>query len=118
MIPLNKIYKKGIEIHARSVFLQGLLLMSQKTRPKKFDRWNKVWRIWHEWLLDNNISALEASIRYKLSFPEISKVLVGVDSNEQLQNIVNASNGDLPDMPEIFFIDDPDLLNPSNWNNL
>ena len=115
---LNKIYKKGIEIHARSIFLQGLLLMSQKTRPKKFDQWRVLWSIWDEWLNDNHLSPLEASIRYAISLPQISKVLVGVDSSEQLRNIISVSDGVLPEIPRDFFTDDINLLNPSNWNNL
>ena len=115
---LNKIYKKGIEIHARSIFLQGLLLMSQKTRPKKFDQWRVLWSIWDEWLNDNHLSPLEASIRYAISLPQISKVLVGVDSSEQLRNIISVSDGVLPEIPHDFFTDDINLLNPSNWNNL
>ena len=115
---LNKIYKKGIEIHARSIFLQGLLLMSQKTRPKKFDQWRVLWSIWDEWLNDNHLSPLEASIRYAISLPQISKVLVGVDSSEQLLNIISVSDGVLPEIPHDFFTDDINLLNPSNWNNL
>jgi len=115
---LNKIYSKGIEIHTRSVFLQGLLLMDYKKRPKQFDRWNSLWKFWDEWLADNKLSALEAAIRYMISIPEISRVLVGVDNKDQLQNIINAVDGNLPPIPEELSMNDPDLLNPSNWSDL
>ena len=112
---LNKLYSRGIEIHTRSVFLQGLLLMDMDKRPKYFDRWSKLWKFWYEWLTDNKLSPLEASIRYMISKPEISRVLVGVDNKEQLKNIVNASDGNVPTIPEELKTDDPDLLNPGNW---
>ena len=115
---LDKIYEKKIEIHARSVFLQGLLLMSQKTRPKKFNQWIELWNLWDEWLNDNHLTSLEASIRYAISLPQISKVLVGVDSSKQLLNIIHASDGVLPEIPSDLLIDDINLLDPSNWNNL
>jgi aryl-alcohol dehydrogenase-like predicted oxidoreductase len=115
---LHKIYNQGIEVHARSVFLQGLLLMTKESRPKKFGRWNDLWKLWHEWLSDNKLTALEATIRYAISIPEISKVLVGVDSKDQLRNIFEAIDGQLPPIPEEFSMYDSDLLNPSNWNNL
>ena len=115
---LNKIYAKGIEIHTRSVFLQGLLLMDIDKRPKYFERWSSLWKFWYEWLADNKLSPLEASIRYMISKPEISRVLVGVDNKDQLQKIINAVDGNLPPIPEELSTNDPDLLNPGNWKIL
>ena len=115
---LNKIYSKGIEIHTRSIFLQGLLLMNPKKRPKIFDRWSSLWKIWDEWLYDNKLSALEATLRYMISLPEISRVLVGVDNKDQLQNIIKALKGNIPTIPKELSINDPHLLNPGNWSNL
>ena len=97
---LNKIFSKGIEIHTRSVFLQGLLLMDIDKRPKYFERWSRLWKFWYEWLADNKLSPLEASIRYMISTPEISRVLVGVDNKDQLQKIINAVDGNLQPIPE------------------
>ena len=115
---LTSLYKRGIEVHARSVFLQGLLLMSAKLMPSKFNRWNNLWKLWHEWLHDNRISPVEASVRYAISFSEISKVLVGVDSVNQLKEIYKASSGTLPKIPDELQTTDADLLNPSNWEQL
>ena len=115
---LNKIYSKGIEIHTRSIFLQGLLLMDPKKRPKIFDRWSNLWKIWDEWLYDNKLSALQATLIYMISLPEISRVLVGVDNKDQLQNIIKALKGNIPNIPKELSINDPDLLNPGNWSNL
>jgi aryl-alcohol dehydrogenase-like predicted oxidoreductase len=109
---------KGTEVHARSVFLQGLLLMSEQNRPDKFNRWSGLWKIWHEWLNDNQITALEATIRHAVSMPEISKVLVGVDTADQLKEIFISSSGVLPNIPDELFTNDADLLNPSNWGKL
>lgn len=115
---LSKLYKSDVEVHIRSVFLQGLLLMSKKNRPQKFNRWKSLWKIWHEWLNDNKITALEATIRYALSIKKISKVIVGVDSKKQLQQIILASEGKLPPIPSELFMSDINLLNPSNWDKI
>ncbi len=115
---LALLYKKGIEVHVRSVFLQGLLLMSGKSMPSKFNRWSSLWKLWHEWLNDNQISPVEASIRYVISFPEISKALVGVDTENQLKEIYKSSSGSLPKIPDEMHTDDTDLLNPTNWGKL
>ena len=53
-----------------------------------------------------------------ISKPEISRVLVGVDNKNQLQNIINAVDGNLPPIPDELSTNDPDLLNPSNWKIL
>lgn len=116
MLPMLK--NKGIEVHARSIFLQGLLLMNNQDRPEKFNHWNALWKIWNEWLNDNQITALEATIRHAVSMPEISKVLVGVDNVGQLKEIVVASIGVLPKIPDELFTNDVNLLNPSNWSKL
>jgi aryl-alcohol dehydrogenase-like predicted oxidoreductase len=113
-----KLRERDIEVHARSVFLQGLLLMSEKNRPIKFQRWNSLWKAWYEWLNDNQLSALEATIRYAISIPEISKVLAGVDNVDQLKEIFSASSGALPSIPNEILTNDVDLLNPSNWGKL
>jgi aryl-alcohol dehydrogenase-like predicted oxidoreductase len=115
---LSQLQKKGVEIHIRSIFLQGLLLMNQKQRPEKFNRWNKLWAKWDDWLENNNLTPLEASIRYVLSLSEISKVVIGVDSNSQLKEIIAAANGELPEIPNDLYTNDVNLLNPSNWGRL
>ncbi|MDB2339818.1 aldo/keto reductase [Gammaproteobacteria bacterium] len=113
---LKLLSQKGLEVHARSIFLQGLILMENSSRPRKFDRWDSLWKSWSEWLNDYKISPLEASVRYAISFSEISKVLVGIDSVNQLIEIVDAASGVLPPIPNELYTDDSLLLNPSNWN--
>jgi aryl-alcohol dehydrogenase-like predicted oxidoreductase len=112
---LNLLNKKNIEVHVRSVFLQGLLLIPAKKLPVKFNQWKSLWVFWNEWLKDNNLTALEASVRYALSKNEISKVIVGVHSKKHLHEIVLASSGHLPDIPNNLYTNDINLLNPSNW---
>lgn len=115
---LEKLKQQGIEVHARSVFLQGLLLMNRENRPKKFKRWDALWRLWEEWLADHHMTALEAAIRYAVSVPELSKVLVGVNTASQLEEIVYSSSGISPKVPVELLTEDVNLLNPSNWSNL
>ena len=115
---LNLLSQEGLEVHARSIFLQGLILMDNTSRPRKFDRWNSLWKSWMEWLNDYKISPLEASIRYAMSFSEISKVLVGIDSVNQLIEIMDAASGVLPPIPNELYTDDSLLLNPSNWDHI
>ncbi len=112
---LSRLAEQGMELHVRSAFLQGLLLMAPSDRPSKFDRWAPLWSKWHEWLKDVNLTPLEACIRYALSFSEISRVIVGADNQNQLKQIIHATKGSLPQIPDVFKADAPDLINPARW---
>ena len=116
---LSKLYSEGIEIHTRSVFLQGLLLMSPNNIPKEFNNQSNIWEKWNRELKKNNISAIEACLSYPLLFPEIEKVIVGVDSFNQLYEIIKISQNQIPKIDTSFMIsNDEMLINPYNWNKL
>ena len=115
---MDRLALQGVELHVRSVFLQGLLLMAISDRPKKFAPWSLLWSQWDDWLRANNLTPLQACLRYALSFPQVSKVIVGVDSLQQMKEIILASNGTLPEVPEELLSTDITLINPSNWMTL
>ena len=114
----KKLASSGTQLHVRSIFMQGLLLMSANTRPKKFDRWASLWSTWDEWLKGVGLTPLQACLRYALSIPEIEKVIIGVDSTEQLSEIIKVAEGNMPIPPPSLSCIDSNLLNPSLWNNL
>ena len=114
---MSRLATKGTELHVRSIFLQGVLLMPPGDRPAKFNRWQVHWSAYDEWVRSCELTPLQACVRYSLSFPEISRVIVGVDFAHQLQEIVNSQDGVALDPPQSFRITDVDLLEPSRWNN-
>jgi aryl-alcohol dehydrogenase-like predicted oxidoreductase len=59
---LKRLTDNGIEVHTRSAFLQGLLVMPQKSIPNEFSAWNSIWVKWYDWLDKMNISAVQACI--------------------------------------------------------
>jgi len=112
---LKKLKRYGVEVHVRSVFLQGLLLMPAMRLPASFKKWKSIWDTWEEWLLKNETSALEACLSYVLSFSEIDRVVVGIDSRDQLVGITSIYPGrNFNDYPAIDS-DDINLVNPVNW---
>jgi hypothetical protein len=115
---LARLKARGAELHVRSVFLQGLLLMPAGERPRKFRRWQSLWDGWDAWLAQTGLSPLEACVRYVLSFAEIDAAVVGVDSSTQLAQIVASGRGELPVVPASLRCSDADLLNPARWNAL
>ena len=115
---VEKLKKKKISIHVRSIFLQGLLLMPKSSRPKKFDRWKKHWDDWENWLLETNQTPLEACLKHSLSFNFVEKVIVGVDSFKQFEIITNSLNGKNFKLPDHLKCNDELLLNPYLWEKL
>jgi aryl-alcohol dehydrogenase-like predicted oxidoreductase len=113
---LDKLNESKVEVHTRSVFLQGLLLMAVKKRPKYFNRWNNVLEEWDFWLESNKISGLEAALNFSLSENLIDKVIVGIGSKAQLSEIISSSKSGSLSIPEIFSSEDEDLINPSLWD--
>jgi len=115
---LNRLKDMGVEIHTRSTFLQGLLLMPQAKMPRKFLPWNDIWQKWYLWLAENDCTALQACLNFSFSCPEIDRIIVGADSQTQLEQIVNAANHLLKyEFPNLQS-DDQGLVNPSNWSLL
>lgn len=114
----KRLKEQGTEVHVRSAFLQGLLLMSTDQRPDKFVRWRTIWFEWMRWLSETGLTPLQACLRYVLSVEEVDKVVVGVNSVKQLQEILVASHSALPSLPNWLQPIDTDLINPSRWNQL
>lgn len=114
---LDMLHQRGIELHTRSVFLQGLLLMPTDVRPAAFQRWQPIWSEWDRWLKEVGLTPLQACLRYILSFKKIDRVVVGIDNIEQLRQIVSVSDTDLPSLPCWPGNMDADLLNPANWKH-
>jgi len=112
---LQRLTNEGIEIHTRSAFLQGLLLMPQSAIPPKFAPWNDLWIRWQQWLKDHRVSAVQACLDYPLTFTEISRVVVGADSVNQLEQIMVAANqAPQAGSPDLQCADE-NLINPSQW---
>lgn len=113
---LQKLAFEGVEVHTRSAFLQGLLLMPKASIPNYFAQWPDVWAKWHDWLSGHDISALQACLAYPLSLAGVSRVVVGADSPDQLAQIISAAAQTLiTDLPDLQSTDE-NLMNPARWS--
>jgi len=113
---LQRLHAEGIEVHTRSAFLQGLLLMPRTALPVWFEQWPEVWNWWYQWLSDHHVSALQACLAYPLSLAGVHRVVVGADNLNQLAQIISAAAllrpADLPDLQ----LADEKLINPARWS--
>tara|TARA_B100000963_G_C22638321_1_gene678891 strand:- start:4093 stop:4965 length:873 start_codon:yes stop_codon:yes gene_type:complete len=117
---LEKLKAKNVEVHCRSCFLQGLLVMGKQEIPRKFSSWDGLFSQWHEWLMDNrSISAAAACIAFVSSVRDIDKIVVGVDNQKQLKHLVTSLAKDIQidHFPDINSVD-KHLINPTMWDFL
>lgn len=113
----DELKKRKIEIHVRSIFLQGILLLPKNKIPEKFKNWDHIWNRWHSWLNLNKLDPVHACLSFIKSIDGIDKVIVGVDSYNQIKKIVTYYDKDfLFQFPDISSTDKK-LINPSLWNS-
>ena len=112
---LERLKSLGVEVHTRSIFLQGLLLVSDLRMQPRFKKWSSLLGDWFEWCTANHFSPLQASLNFGLQHESIDRIVVGVDSVKQLNEIVAAARMAVP-VPDILLTcSDDGLINPSRW---
>ena len=113
----EKLKQNGVEIHIRSVFLQGLLLMKRSSLPNYFVKhWPTRFDTWYKFLNESRADALNVALKFALNQDWIDKIVVGVDSISQLKALVEIEKSSVSlDFP-LLRCDDPNLINPSKWS--
>ena len=111
---LKRLKDKKIEIHARSIFLQGILLNANRL-PNYFLKWEEAFKLYSNFMRAKGVSLLESALSFVLNVQELDKVVVGVENQRQLQEIIQSSSRDIDIDFTQFAIYDEDLLNPSRW---
>ena len=112
---LDKLKRADIEIHVRSIFLQGILLMKEE-RPDYFKPWDKLFGIWDRWNEQNNIKKIHSCLAFVLSNKHIDRVIIGVESSNQLKEILSYRHSKTLNYPDEISSDDIQLVDPSKWS--
>lgn len=103
-----------IEIQARSIFLQGLLLTTPQKLPKKFFKWKKNFERFSNAMSNYKVSNLSGCLNFVLNNKYIDKILIGVDNLNQLKEILRVKHNDKIKFIN-FDIKDEKLIDPSTW---
>ena len=117
---LNLLSKNSVEVHIRSIFLQGLLLIPHKALPSKFRLWDKLWIHWESWLKENNLSPIEGCLSFIRDIDGLSRVVLGFHNSAQLKetnNFLNLKNSKVS-FPDDLCSFDENLIHPFNWSKL
>jgi aryl-alcohol dehydrogenase-like predicted oxidoreductase len=119
---LKFLYQKGVEIHSRSVFLQGLLMMSPQELPVYLEGVRPVLTRFHIENERRGLSSLEAGLIFALKQSAVGTVVCGVNNKNQLKDILAANEkASSATVDESYFSDfsisDEAMINPSLWGN-
>jgi aryl-alcohol dehydrogenase-like predicted oxidoreductase len=112
---LTRLASRGVRVHTRSTFLQGLLLMSPERRPPAFAPWAALLDRWCGWCRQSGVSPLAAALGFVRAQPGVECIVVGVDSAAHLREILAAFRSESPVPPAELCSEDRDLIDPSRW---
>lgn len=115
----EKLRINGIEVHTRSVFLQGLFFKNKETIQSKLKTLTPYLNRLDEIAKEHGSDIQTLALQYVLQKKYIDKVLIGIDTAQQLlENIGCAEKTTRIPHDKIDSIEvlEKELLNPTNWN--
>lgn len=115
---IKKLRNKGCEIHVRSVFLQGLLLMDSSDLPSYFMKIKRIHQNLGVIAKANNISVYDLCLKWVMQQDWVDRIVLGVNDNNQvgylIDNLGDINNIDKLDLSELSILD-TDVINPARW---
>lgn len=109
---------KGIEIHVRSAFLQGLLLMDLKQLPAYFESFIEHFQSLEDTRQKQNVSAMTLALSFINQIREVDVLILGTNSEKQWLELLETVKT-LPRELQVDFQSlasfDEKLILPTNW---
>ena len=115
---LSLLADRGVEVHARSIFLQGVLLTDPADTDRIFSTVSESMAALDALAGEMDLDRLGLCLGFASGLPEVTQIVVGVDSETQLHEIADAA-AKTTDIDRATTTacawSDPGLLNPSHW---
>jgi len=112
---LDRLAAAGIELHVRSVFLQGLLLMTAAEVPDRLAAARPNLAQWRAACEAAGASPVAAALAYPASLASVARIVVGVHSTRHLAEIIAG----LEAAPSLDWgrlaCNDPAVVDPRRW---
>lgn len=113
---LSRLADAGVEVHARSALLQGVLMMNPEAIPDRIAGLRESVAGFGEWAAQRGVSLLAAALGHVLATPGIARVVLGVDSIDQFREGLEAEGAVHEPAPAELAVPDPTLVDPSRWS--
>ena len=118
---IDKISNMGIEVHVRSVFLQGLFYLPNEIIKKDFrDAYSSLEKL-KEISRNEELSLPELSLLWLLNMNQISKIIIGINNLFQLRSHLDTLTKKLSksvvDQALSVIYENEKILNPSLWKS-
>ena len=116
---LDDLFEKGIEIHVRSAFLQGLFYLSKPDLEERFGDVILILDKLKSIAAKAELTLAELSLLWLVSLEEVSKVVLGVDSKDQLKahlkTLTKKVDSAVFEDALCIHYENENILNPSLW---
>ncbi len=103
------------EVHLRSCFLQGLLLMPFEQAAVRLPAAVPALRRWHAWLCHRALSPVSGALSVVKAFSGVTHCLVGVEDTAQMAEIAQAWHDSPPIEARELQEADLSLIDPRQW---
>ncbi len=115
---LMRLKESGIEVQARSIFLQGIILCSPDDLPPLLNPAREILQRFHRSLSKYGVTPVEAALAYPLTHEAIDSVVLGVDNIAMLREILVVTSRPLPELDfSEFAIENDFVCNPTAWTS-
>lgn len=95
---LAELAGQGVDIHAASVFADGLLFMSGETLPPEMHRHAPTLSRIRRRLAEARVDPMQATLAYATGLPEVSAVVASIASAAELRAVIAAAHAQTPDL--------------------
>lgn len=112
---LKYLKSNNIEIHARSIFLQGLLLMPYEKIPIFFKKWSHKFKEWERICLEKKMNFVEVALNFVINQKDVDYCIIGIESLKQLRQCILATEKTIKIDVSKLACKDIELINPTNW---
>ena len=116
---LDRLADAGVAVHARSLFLQGAMLIPPDRLPPHLSRLQPTLQEVIRRASQIGLSPIEAALRFVAGLPQVAAVVCGVDTAKQFSELAAALKVLVPALAqedvEACSVGDTSLVDPTKW---